>query len=371
MEEGRIALTFFCSDSPILRARPNIARYGRFGCRSGVFAPVNHFESTARTIELLEHVPSGALLAFDEAQHFGEEIVESWCMASERGAEVLIATPNEAQLKALNHRGHEAERLRLTCQVCAEREASTFLCYLAEDRTESVCSDCSERLTNDARARVIDLLRQGGPHPGKEWTYQPVELPECRLWRVVRTDTEDRFRILIELCARGGLPNAHSTYLDVGCNTGFFCHRMSRAGFHSTGVDVVASEIEVARLMSTYFRLDYATYVVSDAHEYLHTTPDQSFDVTSAFSVFQWMMMQKTPEHGLDGMRWLFEKTKRICVLEMGESTEAHYVERIGLSYDSAWIRDFMKTHGGFERIELIDMKSSKLKRDLLVGYKP
>ena len=341
------------------------------GCRSGVFARVNHFESTARTIELLEHVPSGALLAFDEAQHFGEKIVESWCMASERGAEVLIGSPNEAQLKALNRRGHEAERLRLTCQVCREREASTFLCFLAEDRTESVCPDCSERLTNDARARVIDLLRQRGPHPGKEWTYQPVELPECRHWGAVRTDTEERCRILIKLCARGGLPNAHSTYLDVGCNTGFFSYRMSRAGFHSTGVDVVASEIEVARLMSTYFRRDYATYVVSDAHEYLRTTQDQTFDVTSAFSVFQWMMMQKTPEHGLDGMRWLFGKTRRICVLEMGESTEAHYVERIGLSYDSAWIRDFMKTHGGFERIELIDMKSSKLKRDLLVGYKP
>ena len=370
LQEGRVALTFLCSDSPILRARPNIAKRGRMGCRSGLFARVDHFVSTARSIDLLENAPAGALLAFDEAQHFGETIVDSWCAASERGAEILIASPNEAQLKGLKRRGHEAERLRLICQACQEREASAFLCHLDEDRTEAVCAECSDRLTEDARARIIDRLLHGGPQPGEEWLYQPVELPECSAWEVIRTDTQERCRIVLDTCAREGLPNAHSSYLDVGCNTGFFCHEMARAGFHSTGVDVAAKEIEVARLMSTYFRRDYATYVQSDAHEYLKTTQDRTFDVTSAFSVFQWTMIQKTPEHGLDCMRWLFEKTRRICILEMGESTEAHYIERIGLRYDSAWIRDFMETHGGFERIELIDMKSSRLKRDLLVGFK-
>ena len=370
LQEGRVALTFLCSDSPILRARPNIVKHGRMGCRAGLFARVDHFVSTARSIDLLENAPVDALLAFDEAQHFGERIVESWCAASERGAEILIASPSDAQLKALNRRGYEAERLRLICQECQAQEASVFLCHVDEDRTESVCAECSDRLIEDARARIIDRLLHGRPQPGEEWTYQPVELPECSAWEVIRTDTQERCRIVVDACAREGLPNAHSTYLDVGCNTGFFCHEMARAGFHSTGVDVAANEIEVARLMSTYFHRDYSTYVQSDAHEYLKTTQDRTFDVTSAFSVFQWTMIQKTPEHGFDCMRWLFEKTRRICILEMGESTEAHYIERIGLRYDSAWIRDFMETHGGFERIELIDMKSSRLKRDLFVGFK-
>lgn len=370
LQEGRVAFTFLCSDSPILRARPNIVKRGRMGCRAGLSARVDHFVSTARSIDLLENMPAGALLAFDEAQHFGEKIVDSWCAASERGAEILIASPNNAQLKALSRRGYEAERLRLICQVCQEQDASAFLCHLDEDRTESVCAECSERLTEDARARIIDRLLHGGPEPGEKWIYQPVELPECDTWSVIRTDTRERCRFIVDTCAREGLPNAHSSYLDVGCNTGFFCHEMARAGFNSTGVDVAAREIEVARLMSTYFRRDYATYVQSDAHEYLKTTRDHTFDVTSAFSVFQWTMIQKTPEHGLDCMRWLFEKTRRICILEMGESTEAHYIERIGLRYDSAWIRNFMETHGGFERVELIDMKSSRFKRDLHVGFK-
>ena len=54
----------------------------------------------------------------------------------------------------------------------------------------------------------------------------------------------------------------------------------------------------------------------------------------------------------------------------MGESTEAHYIERVGLKYDSAWIYDLMQAHGGFERIDLIDMKLTNLKRDLFIGYK-
>ena len=159
----------------------------------------------------------------------------------------------------------------------------------------------------------------------------------------------------------------HSTYLDVGCNTGFFCHQMYKAGFRSTGVDVTVRGIEVAKLLGTYVRRDYANYGVSDAHEYLRTTQGELFDVTSAFSVFQWVMIHKTHEHGLASMRWLFRKTGRICILEMGESTEAHYVERIGMRYDSAWICDFRQRHGGFERIDLLDNKTNKLKRGLLV----
>lgn len=370
LQEGRVALTFSCCDSPTLRARPGIAERRRLSCRSGLSARLDHFVSTEQSIDLLSEAPAGALLAFDEAQHFGDELVESWCAAAERGAEILIASPSAIQLDALKSRGHKAVHLQLRCQVCHEREASTFFCHLDDDRTESVCDDCCERLRAEAKTEIIDRLRRNAPHPGEEWSYQPIELPECGSWGVVREDTPKRHQLIKDICASQGLPNAYSTYLDVGCNTGFFCYQMHKAGFKSTGVDIVANDIEVARLLSTYFRRDYATYVVSDAHEYLRATQGHTFDVTSAFSVFQWVMIQNTPEHGIDCMHWLFRKTSRICILEMGESTEAHYINRVGLKYDSAWIYDFMQAHGGFEWIDLIDMKRSKLKRDLLVGYK-
>ena len=370
LQEGRVAETFMCGDSSVLRARPRLAVRGIMGCRSGLTTRLNHFVSVEQAIKLLADSHPDSLLAFDEAHYFGQEVVASWCAAADRGVEILVSSPSVPQLEALSKRGHEARRLRLTCQICGERDASEFFCHLDDDRTESVCADCFQRVKTETRAEIVRRLRCNPPKPGEECIYQPVELPECRGWNVIRGDSRKRFEIIRDICADKGLPGMHSTYLDVGCNTGFFCHQMYKAGFKTTGVDITVKDIEIARRLGTYFRRDFANYVVSDAHEYLQSTQGKLFDVTSAFSVFQWVMIQKTHEHGLECMRWLFQKTGRICILEMGESTEAHYVERIGMRYDSAWIHGFMRTHGGFEQIELLDRKTTKLKRDLLVGYK-
>jgi len=370
LEQERVALTFCCSDSPILKARRGIAEHRQLGSRSGLTTPLNYFVSAESAIRIVREAPSGALLAFEEAQHFGDGIVEPWCEASEQGVEIFITSPSPSQAKMLHRRDHEITRLTLTCQNCEGREASTFLCYLDEDRTESVCEVCHKKLQSEAEAEIVDHLRAQEPHPGEEKIYQPIELHECSNWDVIRQDSDQRFRVIEKACADENLPTAHSNYLDIGCNTGFFCYQMTKAGFRATGVDVVGNDISIARKLGTFFRRDYTTYVVSDAHEYLQSTQDQTFDVTSAFSVFQWVMIQNTPKHGLDCMRWLFGKTRRICILEMGESTEAHYAERIGMKYDRDWIYDFMQEFGGFDRIDIVDLADHNLKRDLFIGYK-
>ena len=310
----------------------------------------------------------GSLLAFDEAQHFGERLVEPWCAAADRGAEVLIASASPAQLEALGRKGHASTKLSLECQACRGRDATTFFVHRDDDRTESVCESCHDSLKADAEQEVVERLERGIPYKGEKWIYQPVELAECADWKVVREDSATRFDLIRDICRRQGLPESHSTYLDVGCNTGYFCNHMAHLGFRSTGVDVTVNDIEVARLLGCYTRRDFAAYVLADAHDYLADTHNETFDVTSAFSVFQWVMIQKTPEHGLDCMRWLFRKTGRICILEMGESTEAHYAERVGMQYDSDWIYRFMETEGGFERIDVLDANERQILRDLFVG---
>ena len=369
LHEGRVTQTIMCSDSPVLQSRPGIAVRRMMSCRSGLSTRLDHFVSVQESTELIADAPSGALLAFDEAQHFGQDVVDSWCAAAARGVEVLIASPSVAQLKALRKRGHEARKLKLNCQICSVREASGFFCHLDQDRTEAVCEQCSLLTKKTVRADIVRQLQSNPPEPGKKCVYQPVELAECSGWNVIRGDSHKRFQVVRKICADQGLPSRNSTYLDVGCNTGFFCHNMSKVGFQSTGVDVTAKDIAVARLLGTYFRRDYASYVVSDAHEHLRTTQGTMFDVTSAFSVFQWVMIQKTPEHGLECMRWLFGKTRRICILEMGESKEAHYVARIGMKFNSASLYDFMRVNSAFNRIDVLDKKLHGLKRDLLVGY--
>lgn len=369
-ESGRRALTFCCSESAILNARKSIAIHRTLSCRSNLSTSIDHFVSTDECIELIKQIPSGSLLAFDEAQFFGDSIVDSWLNAAAHGIDIMIAAPNARQAKMLKQQGIEFVKMPLKCQNCEQNEADTFFVFVDEDRTQSVCQACHDLLRAEAKSEIVVRLRSQEPYPGEERIYQPVELEECSSWDAIRTDSETRYESMIEACSLVGLPGANATYLDIGCNTGFFCHKMRKAGFRATGVDVVANDLEVARLLSTFIRRDYVTYVKSDAYEYLRTTQDQLFDVTSAFSVFQWVMIQNTAAHGLDCMRWMFQKTKKICVLEMGESTEAHYVERIGMKYDKDWVYQFMIDNGDFRNVNVIEKKQKGIKRDFFIGFK-
>ena len=369
-DAGQEVRTIACSDSLILQGRRNITENRRMGSRSGLNTKLDRFEPLENAVQFLNAAESGWLLAFDEAQHFGPEIVNAWCAASDRGVRILIASPSHGQLELLLQRGHRPTALTLTCQKCGSKAASEFFCRMDENKTEAVCDGCYEKMKKVAEKQAARLLRKQAPHPGKKIIYQPVELPACRNWEVIREDSERRFEIVRQACAEVGLLGRESSYLDIGCNTGFFCHRMSQAGFRSTGVDVVKEDIELARLLGAYSRRDYAKYVASDAYIYLRHTQEVRFDVISAFSVFQWIMIQKTAQHGLHCMNWLFRKSKCLCVLEMGESTEDHYVKRIGMKYDSVWIRTFMETSGEFERVELYEGEKHGLKRDLFLGIK-
>lgn len=369
-------LTVSCCESLILQSRSALAKHGRISSRSGLTTKLDRFETLENTIRLLETAEEGWLLAFDEAQYFGPDIVSAWCEASDRGVNVLIATPSHAQLKLLSKRGHRHTVITLTCQECGSREASTFFCHLDEDRTVSVCDNCHDTMKQAAEERAVYLLRKQAPYPGEAIIYQPVELSACDGWiardgwKVIREDSERRFQIVRNACDRIGLPDRESSYLDVGSNTGFFCYRMSRMGFRSTGVDVAREDIQLARLLGTYSRRDFARYIVSDAYSYLKDTQEIKFDVISAFSVFQWVMIQNSAQHGLHCMNWMFRKSRYVCVLEMGESTEDHYIERIGMEYDSRWIRTFMEASGEFDHVEFYDREKYGIKRDLFIGLK-
>ena len=64
-------------------------------------------------------------------------------------------------------------------------------------------------------------------------------------------------------------------------------------------MDFVEADIAVANILDAYFRKGHTRYVVQDAFDYLEQTQDRFFDVTSAFAVFQWLMIQTTVERGI------------------------------------------------------------------------
>lgn len=372
-EQGRPAVTFISAESPWLMAQSCLRADRILGCRlPDLTCPVDHLVTTAHARELLDRLEPGTLAAFDEAFGFSSEIVPSWIAAAERGVDLIIATPSDEQAEMLTRDVAEQIELPITCERCGKATATTFVILPGADSTAAVCASCDRAWADEVRVELLDRLLRQGPYPSEKALYQPVEFAECADWRVLRPDSEARAQLMSEIVQAVGLPapDGRNTYLDVGCNTGYFCSEMGKLGFCTTGVDVVEPDIAVARLLDSHFRRQATRFLVQDAHAYLTATRDERFDVTSAFSVFQWLMLQTTVERGIECIHRLFDKTRAVCFLEMGYGTEEQYAGKLPRELDAAWVLEQMRTAGGFAHVRALDAKRYGLMRDLFVGYK-
>jgi SAM-dependent methyltransferase len=381
--QGKPVQTFACSESPALAQRERLRVHRLLGCRRPeLTCPLHHFVSTTEAMGILRGLSEGTIAAFEEAQFFGPEIVPSWLDASRRGLETIVSTPSVPQLEILRNHQVTETIFKLRCEKCGEREASTGVInpasdHPASDVTIALCSQCGDKMTATARRDLLERLQRQGPHPGEKAIYQPIdELPECVDWKIVRPDSKARVELMVQLIEDAGLPAAvapnPATYLDIGCNTGYFCDRIRRLGFYTEGVDLVEADVAVAKILDAYFRKGHTRYVVQDAFDYLEQTQDRFFDVTSAFAVFQWLMIQTTMDRGIRCLEWLFAKTKRLCFLEMGYSAEPQYKEKLQANIDRNWVRSIMEEKGHFSEIRTFDAKEHGLMfgRDLFVGIR-
>jgi SAM-dependent methyltransferase len=292
---------------------------------------------------------------------------------------LLISTPSLPQLELLKGQPLTETEFTTECQKCGASKASTFLVVPESPTRETMalCSGCKEQMMDVARRDLLERLRRQAPHPGEKAIYQPIdELPETADWKIVRPDSKARADVMVKVIQEAGLPGnlgpTAASYVDVGCNTGYFCDRIRRLGFYSEGVDAVKGDIEVARILDSYFRNGHTHFILQDAYDYLEETQDRTFDVTSAFAVFQWVMIQTSVERGITCLERLFAKTKRRCFLEMGYSAEPQYRERLKTNIDREWVRRIMEEKGGFSEIRIFDAKEHGLMfgRDVFVGIK-
>lgn len=371
---GQPVLTFACSDSPWMQTRDSIRVDGLLGCRqAGLTCRLDHFVSPTECAAILEHVPAGTLVAFEEAHYFPLETVPHWVQAAQRGLEVLICMPSNPQLQLLREQPHTETNFAAPCEQCGKADAKTFVILPGRDATLLLCAECDRAKMAEARTELVERLQRQAPYPGEKVIYQPVELEECADWKVLRPDSPQRVEIMTRIIGEFGvisdpLPGGVS-YLDVGCNTGYFCHRMRQLGFFSEGVDVVKEDILVAQILDSYIRRSRSVFVAKDAYGYLHDTQGKMFDVTSAFAVFQWLMIQTNAERGISCLEWLFAKTRRICFLEMGYSEEAQYKGKLPITIDRAWVENIMREKGRFAEVRLFRAgEEHGLMRDLFVG---
>jgi SAM-dependent methyltransferase len=226
----------------------------------------------------------------------------------------------------------------------------------------------------------VELLVDELPHRGHRALYQPVEIPECTDWSISRPDSHARAEIvastLKEFDLIGQRSHSHPTYLDIGCSTGFFCNRFQQMGMYAKGIDAVEQNILIAKLLDSFVRREsrpnrkFVTYVATDAYEYLRDTSDERFDVVSAFSVIQWVMTQRPLKDAIECFDWMFAKTKRICVLEMGYSSQDQYGELLPVTVDREWVYDRMSDGRQFDEVRVVDAAAAGVMRDLFIGVK-
>ena len=183
--------------------------------------------------------------------------------------EILIASPNQAQLEALRGKGYASTLLPLDCQVCGQHEATnsstsaTLMKIAPSPSVTPAMIDCAPKYSTMSSS-VFSVVR---PYPGEKWIYQPVELDECADWNVVPG-------------GHGRSSRYHSGHLSAprlaarqfNLSRCWVQHRGTCAiacpnrGFGARESMWTANDIEVARLLGSYMRRDSVAYIQSDAH---------------------------------------------------------------------------------------------------------
>lgn len=355
--------------------RPALEKYDIINARSGKKARVD-FKGTGADIRayIRDRRSVPATFLFDEAQRFGADFAEDWITLAGEGHEVIVSTPSSPQLERLKAAGAEVSSIRKLCDLMADGDATTIIRLPGGDGTISVCDSCAAQLQTLARAHLRDRLIATDPLRGTTAIYQPLDapFPEFEDLKPIRADSDTRAGIMADFIRKHVdlQEPGRRTYVDIGCNSGFFCKRMADLGLRATGIDVAPNDIRMGRVADSYLYNRHLDLQVQDALTWVpDVMPDQ--DVASTFSVYQWLFDKHDAETVCRSLHALMAKTRKLFFFEMGYTGEAHYRDRLSLRIDRDWCLTQMRDHGGFAEIVTYGAGWNGLKRDFFVGIKP
>jgi SAM-dependent methyltransferase len=339
---GRRVQTFFCSDAPGLATNEPVSVHRVIASRRpGLVYPIDHLVTAAEAGEILRAEPPGTLVAFEESQWFGREIVSFWLQASRRGLEVVAATPSGRQLAELQGHDYRVMRFALTCSVCGRREATGSVPGGEEaNETVGVCDRCRRKLRRRTVRDLRTRLRARPPEPGKRVLQMPIELRAFRTWRVAEPGVRARTATLEALAhvARRDGPEQRPTALVLGCETGYFAHRLRqdrRRFFPVVGVDEDVGAITVARLVDGHFHIDSNTYLSVPYEEFLHEHGDARFDLVVATQPFTETIGRLEPDARAKALAAMVRATAGICLVEAARGPDGDWL-RTALPLDPA-----------------------------------
>jgi len=354
--------------------RDALARFDVISARSGKQVRVD-FKGTID--EIREFVRSKAVVpstfVFDEAHRLGDSFIRDWLDISKSGSSAIVSTPSPAQFKELKSAGALVTNIRKLCDLMADGDGTEIIRLPGSDATISVCEKCATHLRGYARKNLFHRLVATEPYPGKKEIYQPfdVDYPEYAELSPIREDSGERANIMKSFVDRhiGKFEHHHRSYIDIGCNSGYFCKKMADLGFQSTGVDIAKNDIQMGKVADSYFYNRHLNLICKNAVDYVPNEMPEH-DVVSTFSVYQWMFAQGDPDPVYASLRALMKKTKKLFFFEMGYTKEAHYKNRLTVKIDRDWCLAQMRTYGNFAEIITFEEGERGLKRDFFVGIR-
>ena len=404
-EKGRPTRLFLCSDSEELRSRPHVREGGLMGCRTpGLNFPIDHFVPTQAVGQILEELPEGVLVAFDEATWFGPEIVSVWAKAERRGMDLIVSSLSDEQIQRLSRIGYDVTTMTVPCMLCGREQGTRSVeCFVSHGRSFVVaCDACNEAIEHNRRrarrvrlpekvsAEIVDFLKRMKPFPNEEHAYQPLVDIKLPGWDFVRGDSPVRAQLIwatfndafpsiseatinassLPSGARSELSHERTPhYLDLGCCTGYFCEFFAARGWRSTGLDIDKDFIQLARHL-THLRESRISYFQQGLLDFVRTHTHDFYDITSSFATVQWVMAQSGLDDGMECLKWIFSKAKRMCALEMGYTEEEIYKDKLPIIVDREWVLDTMHSFGGFDQVIHFEKGTRGLWRDLFIGLK-
>ncbi len=376
-DSGRRTFVTISSELPRSMMRQSQLARGRFGSRTGATWPIDALAGSRELPDLLGALEPGTLAVVEDAYGFSDATVQAWLAASARGVDVVLVAPSRQQLATIDGPGISIREFTNACERCATRPASRVVLRDTDGSTGVFCDACFSEMAEQALLRMRELLRDGGPHEGQEYLYQPIEIPPFSDWRVVRTDSPARARVMHDAIVKASVlsVSASPTFLDIGSTTGYFCDYFAARGFQSKGVDLTHKNIEVARLLDSFVRRPrrasgaFVVYEQSDAYTYLRDSQAERVDVSSSLAVFQWIILQRDVQAGIDCIQWLAAKTKQLMFLEMGYTEEELYRSKLPITIDREWVVRQLQD-AGFSSIRCLDRGEHGLRRDIFVASK-
>ncbi len=179
-----------------------------------------------------------------------------------------------------------------------------------------------------------EVLWQGG----RSELYQPVNLPECASWPLVRK-CSDRYEMMQNGLRELGI-GSKSAYLDIGASYGWFVREATSDGYLATGVERDPFAINVGIHL---YGLEPDKLIRADCSRFLATTQDQ-WDFTSCFSVLHHFALGKGGVSAEEFLSLIDRVTKRVLFFDTGQAHEKWFRETLPQwtpDYIESWLRRY------------------------------